>query len=158
MRLRKGGRTTDRSAAKKFALFHLIAAAGIALFPLYRYVVGFLPDRMTGCILHDWFRIYCPLCGGTRAISALLRFNIPSALRANAFVTLLCFVCLFRYICAWVALLRGKTVLYRFHTWAWIAGAVLLLLFGILRNVLLIRYGIDPLGDLAPFWNGVLGT
>lgn len=153
MQRRIAGRT-----AKKFALFHLIPAACVGLFPLYRYLVGLLPRNMTGCILHDWLFLYCPLCGGTRAVSALLQLRIADAFRANAYVTLLAAVALVHYILAWVRLLRGETVLFRFLAWEWIAAGVLLLLWGIVRNVLMLRLGFDPLGDLGALWNGLRQT
>lgn len=153
MQQRIAGRT-----AKQFALFHLIPAACVGLFPLYRYVVGLLPRNMTGCILHDWAFLYCPFCGGTRAVSALLQFRIVDAFRANAYVTLLAVVALVHYILAWVRLLRGETVLFRFLAWEWIAAGVLLLLWGIVRNVLMLRLGFDPLGDLGALWNGLRQT
>lgn len=148
----------DGRTAKRFARFHLIPAACAGLFPLYRCLVGLLPQNITGCILHDWFFLYCPLCGGTRAVSALLRMQIAEAFRANAFVTLLAAVVLVHYILAWVRLLRGKTVLFRFLAWEWIAAGVLFLLWGVVRNVLMIRLGLDPLGDLGAFWNGIRQT
>ena len=148
----------DRKTAKRFALFHLIPLACAALFPLYRHLVGLLPRNMTGCILHDWLFLYCPLCGGTRAVAALLRLNFAAAFHANAYVTLLAVVVLIHYVVAWVRLLRGGTVLFRFLAWEWIAAAVLLLVYGVLRNVVMVRFGYDPLGDLGAFWNGIRKT
>lgn len=146
---------TDRKTAKKFALFHLIPLLCIVLFPLYRYLVGLLPQNMTGCVLHDRLFLYCPLCGGTRAVAALLKMNFVAAFHANAYVTALAVVAAVHYIVAWVRLLRGGTVLFRFLAWEWITVGVLLLLWGVLRNLLMIRVGYDPLGDLGAFWNGI---
>ena len=39
-----------------------------------------------------------------------------------------------------------------------LAAGVLLLLYGVGRNVLMIRFGIDPLGDLGYLWNGIAKT
>lgn len=148
----------DRNTAKKFAFFHLILAFCAALFPLYRHLVGLLPQNMTGCILHDRLFLYCPLCGGTRAVAALLKMNVVSAFHANAYVTVLAVVAVVHYIVAWVRFLRGRTVLFRFLAWEWIAAGVLLIVWGILRNLLMIRVGYDPLGDLGAFWNGIRQT
>ena len=49
----------NKRTALRFAGVHLVLAACAALFPLYRYLVGLLPRNMTGCILHDWFFLYC---------------------------------------------------------------------------------------------------
>lgn len=148
----------NRRAVLRFACVHLGFAACAALFPLYRYLVGLLPRNMTGCILHDWLFLYCPLCGGTRAVSALLHFRISEAVCDNAYVVLLAAAALIHYILAWVRLLRGERRLFRFLAWEWIAAGVLLLAFGIGRNLLMICGGYDPLGDLGVFWNGIRQT
>ena len=148
----------NKRTALRFAGVHLVLAACAALFPLYRYLVGLLPRNMTGCILHDWFFLYCPLCGGTRAVSALLRLRFAAALHANAYVVLLAGVALAHYILAWVRLLRGEQKLFRFLAWEWIAVGVLLVVWGVVRNLLMVYVGYDPLGDLGVFWNGIRQT
>lgn len=145
----------DRRAARRFAWLHVALAACVGLFFLYRGLVHLLPQRWTGCILHDWFFLYCPLCGGTRAVEAILQLRLDLAFRANAYVTVLTLIALGHYLAAWVRLLRGKARLFRFYPWEWIAMGVLLLVFGVLRNALMIRCGVDPLGDLVAFWNGM---
>lgn len=147
-------RRVDPAAARRLILLHLTLAVCATLFPLYRGFVALLPDRMTGCILHDRLFLYCPLCGGTRALAALLRLHFAEALRANAFVVLLAVLFLVHDVLAWVRLLHGHTILFRFLAWEWIAVAVLFLVFGVLRDLLLIRFGLDPLGDLGAVWNG----
>lgn len=148
----------NKRTALRFAGVHLVLAACAALFPLYRYLVGLLPRNMTGCILHDWFFLYCPLCGGTRAVSALLRLRFAAAFHANAYVVLLAGVALAHYILAWVRLLRGEQKLFRFLAWEWIAVGVLLVVWGVVRNLLMVYVGYDPLGDLGVFWNGIRQT
>lgn len=148
----------NKRTALRFAGVHLVLAACAALFPLYRYLVGLLPRNMTGCILHDWFFLYCPLCGGTRAVSALLRLRFAAAFHANAYVVLLEGVALAHYILAWVRLLRGEQKLFRFLAWEWIAVGVLLVVWGVARNLLMVYVGYDPLGDLGVFWNGIRQT
>lgn len=39
-----------------------------------------LPPEFEGCVFRAAFGLYCPGCGGTRAIWALFRGNIPQAL------------------------------------------------------------------------------
>lgn len=145
----------QKRAIQRFILFHICVGACAALFPLFRFAVGLLPSNLTGCILHDWVFLYCPLCGGTRALADLLRFDLLQAVRDNAFVALVALVAVVHYVVAWVRLLRGQATLFRFLAWEWIAFGALLIAFGILRNVLMIRFGIDALGDLGAFWNGI---
>ncbi len=153
--MRKGAKMKIRSdlvTVRKFVLFHCIVICGVALFPLYRYLVSLLPENMTGCVLHDWLFLYCPLCGATRAVDAILHFRFLTAFHANAFITGLFFVCLMHYVFAWVRFVKGGQPLFRIYTWEWIAVGVLFLFYAVLRNLLLIKFDYDPLGDLAFFW------
>ena len=125
----------NRKTAKRFLLLHIAAVAAALLFPLYARFADFLSFGLPKCLLHDVFYVYCPLCGGTRAVEALLRLNLTDALRCNALVVAALPFALVFYLRAWRRLLRG-------------------VLFGVARNVLMIGFGIDPLGDLWPVWNG----
>lgn len=143
----------NRKAAKQFLLMHIIAVAAVLLLPLYTKLTDYLSFGITKCLLHDVFYLYCPLCGGTRAVMALLRLNVAEAFRCNAFVVLCLPIALFFYLRAWWRLRRGEEKLWQVPAWLWITVVSVMILYGILRNVLMIGFGIDPLGDLWPFWN-----
>ncbi len=142
-------------AARNFIILHLAGLVGLLLFPLYTALARKLTAVLPGCILHDLLFIYCPLCGGTRAVEALLRLDLPAALAANGFVVLCVGIALVCYVRAWVRLLRGKERLWTLPGAFWIVMTVLMLAFWILRNVLMIGFGIDPTGDLAWLWNRI---
>ncbi|MBQ3014183.1 MAG: DUF2752 domain-containing protein, partial [Clostridia bacterium] len=74
-----------------FLTLHGVAILGALLMPLYMKVSSYLDGILGGCLMHRLF-IYCPLCGGTRAVAALLRLDFVAALKYNAFVVLMCFV------------------------------------------------------------------
>jgi hypothetical protein len=139
-----------------FLAAHLLLPLAFPLMALYRYLIALLPPHLTGCPLHDYLFLYCPVCGGTRAAEAILRLDFLGALRANAFVALAVPTVLVLDIVAWVRYARGKTPLLRVPTWAWIAFAASLVGYGILRNYLMLAHGIDPTGDLGAFWRAVL--
>ena len=143
----------NRKAAKQFLLAHIAAIAAVLLLPLYARFADFLSFGMPKCLLHDIFYVYCPLCGGTRAAEALLRLNVAEAFRCNALVVLSVPFVLFFYLRAWRRLLRGEQQLWRVPAWVWIAVVSAMVLFGVARHVLMIGFGIDPLGDLWPVWN-----
>ena len=138
----------------RFWRWQMLLAAGIALFPLYGRLAPKLFAGRGGCFLHDWLSVYCPLCGGTRAVSALLRLDIAQAFRLNAFVVLLIALAIGLDIWAFVRLRRGRERLLPLPNWSWIVVLVLAILFAILRNYLMIAHGIDPTGDLGRIWNG----
>jgi len=99
------------------------------------------------CLFKLFFRGYCVFCGGTRALSALLRLDFETVFRYNPYIGLLAVLgggydlyCLFRLIKKSPApfALPGKTG--RWILWAGVG-------FFILRNLLLWFWGIDPIGD-----------
>ncbi len=141
---------------RAFLWCHAALLLCIPLFLLYRLAVGLLPTGMSGCFLHDFLFLYCPVCGGTRAVSALLRLDLLAAFGYNAFVVLLVFLFLIGDGIAWVRFLRHKSPYFRVPALCWVVLAVSLVLFWILRNYLMIAYGIDPTGDLGPLWRALL--
>lgn len=143
----------QKKSGKLYLLVHAILLAAILAFPIYRIVAKKISSVFMGCLLHDRFFLYCPLCGGTRAVSALLRLELADAFSYNAFVVLLVVFALVLDIWAFVRLLHGHSNLLPLPGWIWIVLAVLLTLYGVLRNYLMIAHGMDPLGDLVTFWN-----
>ena len=145
-----------KAAAVKMLLLHALAALAVALFPTYRLVTSLLPPfLMGGCFLHDYFMLYCPLCGGTRAVDALLHWQWGEALRCNALVVLSLPAFVVLYLSMWIRLFRGEERLLRIPRRLWATAIAALVVFGLLRNLLLIGFGIDPLGDLLSFWQGI---
>ena len=145
----------DRRALKKMIFVHLALVVGVLLYPLYVWAAKQITAVIPGCILHDWFSVYCALCGGTRALGALLRLELSEALKMNAYVVLLFFTAVVYDVIAWRRLFRGETVLLSVSKPVWTIYFVLLVVYWILRNVLMIAFGIDPLGDLVWFWNEI---
>ncbi len=138
----------------QFLMLHAVALIGAIIFPLYMKVTSWIGNILGGCIMHRFF-IYCPMCGGTRAVAALVRFDFLAAWNYNAFVVLLAFVVLALDVWAWVRYAQKKEPLIVLPKWIWIAFVVALLTFFVLRNVLMIFFGIDPTGDLVYFWDAI---
>ena len=142
-----------RRARSLYVGLHLVVLAAFAAFPLYRFFTDRLPAFWLKCFLHDRLFFYCPFCGGTRALEAMLRFDFAEAFTANPWVVLLIAFALVLDVVMFVRFLRRKTPLLPFPHWTWILLLVLTVVYGILRNWLMIAYGYDPLGDLGIFWN-----
>ncbi|MBR5119659.1 MAG: DUF2752 domain-containing protein [Clostridia bacterium] len=133
---------------------HGVALLAALFMPLYIKVANWLGGVFGGCLMHRFF-IYCPLCGGTRAIAALTRFQFLEAWNYNALVVLLSVVVLGLDVWVWIRYLQKKEPLIILPRWAWITACVLLVVYFILRNVLMIFFGIDPTGDLVYFWDAI---
>ncbi len=100
------------------------------------------------CIVHDLFRIYCPGCGGTRAIFALLKGHIVESLCSNPAILL--GVVLVIYYEAGVLLTLIKKNGKRYYSTSVVPIVVfvmIVMVFAVVRNYLLIACGIDLLQD-----------
>lgn len=150
-REKKGAVRVSRRTAVFLAVLLPLAAAGI----VFGYASLFLYCEERGiplfaCVLKERAGIYCPGCGGSRALLALLRFDIVSSLRfypAMLPLTLLLFDLYIR-ICL-TAFSRGKDYVssFRFSSFYGILSIVLLTF--LLRDVLWLGFGVDLLGDLS---------
>jgi hypothetical protein len=139
-----------------FLILHVAALLAALFLPLYIKVANWLGGVFGGCLMHRFF-IYCPLCGGTRAVAQLTRFHFAEAWNYNALVVILCAVVLGFDVWAWVRYFQKKEPLIILPRWCWITSCVLLVVYFILRNVLMIFLGIDPTGDLGYFWGAIRG-
>ena len=89
------------------------------------------------CPFHTVTGLWCPGCGVTRMCLALLRLDISAAWQANA--VLLVLLPLLGLLLAYRGLVyvrRGNVPAARWETLAWSGLAVVLLLWGIVRNVI----------------------
>ena len=144
----------NRESRKRFWRWQAVIATLVVLFPFYGWLAPKLLEGRGGCFLHDWLSIYCPFCGGTRAVSALLHLHVLEAFRFNAFVLLLIALGMVLDVWAFVRLCCGHERLLPLPNWSWIVLLVLAILFAVLRNYLMIVHGIDPTGDLGRIWHG----
>ena len=138
-----------------FLAMHAAALVIYLLLPLYWKLSGYIFKLFGGCIMKRFLFLYCPLCGGTRAVMALARLDFVAAFQHNAFVAVAFFVILILDIVAWVRLFQKKQLLIKLPNWSWVAFAVAMIAYWILRNYLLIAYSIDPTGDLGVFWKAI---
>ena len=108
------------------------------------------------CVLNNQFHLYCPGCGGTRAMFALMRFDILDSIRSNPIFLYLVLLFFYYYIGTTLAVWKHGRKIY-FHPGMWMiwAGVVLLCYTLLVRNVLAVQFGIDYLNDVAPYWGRI---
>lgn len=105
------------------------------------------------CVLHDVFHLYCPGCGGTRALFALLEGRPLRSFLYNPAILLGLCLLLYYHFRAGMALMKKDYAVYtRISKKPAAAFPFVLLGFAVLRNVLLCFFGVDFLGELAVFW------
>ena len=127
----------------------VIAAVAFLLIALLKQRV-YLP--IFECVTYKFFHLYCPLCGGTRAIFALLGLDVISAVKYNPFLFYLALAFVAYEIKAGVSAFKGKIDAFIVPKWlVWVTSALFVAFF-IGRNLLMIAWGIDPIGDLVGYW------
>lgn len=105
------------------------------------------------CTFKNAFHLYCPGCGGTRAVDALLHLRILSSLFYHPLVIYVVICCCFFYIKIGIQLKKQNGDAEIFINTAYIWGALILVLtFFVARNLLLVYAGIDYIGELKNYW------
>jgi hypothetical protein len=134
---------------KTFLLVNaLFAACALLLMPfLYLTRESKLLGGLFTCLTHDLFSIYCPTCGFTRAFTLMLRFDLVGALRANPMAVVLAAGVIYFDARALISIIRKEERILHLRLRHFFVYVALLLAFCLVRNILLIKYHIDPLGD-----------
>lgn len=106
------------------------------------------------CIMHDFMHLYCPGCGGTRAVDAFLHGKVLQSVLYHPVVVYIVLGLGYYYLFGGYTffLKRNGKVYYRFSFW-WLYGMVFVILaYWIGRNILLVKFHIDFLNDLIKYW------
>lgn len=110
-------------------------------------------DAVFVCSVETLLHLYCPLCGGTRALWLLLSGNVLRSLVYNP--TTLCLVAAVVYyeILAVLSLAtRELSYIKKARLFPLIAVGAVCVAYCVLRNVLLVTGSWDGIGELLPFW------
>lgn len=138
---------------RRYVLAHLFALALFLLFFGYALLMRHaFPNGYFHCVLHDFLHLYCPFCGGTRAILAVFRLDFVAAVRLNPALPPAALLAVALDIRALILLCRRskKPLCPR---WCLPVGAAYFTIFFVARDAAL-WFGFDPAGDLLSFWQG----
>ena len=117
-----------RTKANALALAAVPAMALLSRFPPDRY--HFYP----ACPVYHYLHVYCPGCGSTRALAALLHGRLAEAMHYNPlFVVLLPMLCLFAGFVYWKAAVRNRI------EWPQLPQTVLASLLGVIAAFTIVR-------------------
>ena len=121
---------TARRNANLAAIGATIAAIMLFRFPPQQH--GFYP----ACPIYRYLHLYCPGCGSTRALSALLHGRLMEAMQYNPlFVALLPLLVAFAAVTYWTAIARNETRWPRIPTPMLSALLAIIAVFTIVRNL-----------------------
>lgn len=136
-----------------FYIGTLCLLIGLLYFIAYKIFDFKIAFSAAPCMFTVVTHLYCPGCGGTRAIKSLLDFDFIKSFLYNPLVIVSGFVCAYFYIGAIITRIKRNGKVYApFNEWfLWI----ILIVLGanvIIRDILLAFWGIDYIGDLARYW------
>ncbi|MBO6195097.1 MAG: DUF2752 domain-containing protein [Bacilli bacterium] len=88
------------------------------------------------CPIHFITKLYCPGCGITRMIKSIIKLDFYQAFRYNQLVFILFPFFLFLIIDYLIKIISKKEPIYKkIPEYVWIILIILLLIFGIIRNI-----------------------
>ena len=100
------------------------------------------------CPFHELFHIYCPGCGGTRALFELLHGHILTSLYCNPAIFLGLILILYYEVGAIITIIKNNGKCYYYQKGKLVYGYLIIVaLFTAVRDYLLVAMGIDMLGD-----------
>ena len=145
-----------KAACLEEQLFRLGLIVPIIIVPLYYlYAEVLLPlSPFKACMWDKVFGIYCPGCGGTRAIDALLQGDFLHSFLYHPFILYVALVFAYYYISAGYTFLikRNGKIYYEIPIWILIGAVVVVIVNFIVRNILLVYFKIDFMQDLIVYW------
>ena len=126
----------------------LVAAAAFAL--LYRWASEHAP-ALFACAVRRRLGLYCPACGGSRAVMCLWRLDILGALRFYPPLVLCALLVAALDVRLLLnLLLRTDRFTRTYRARVFLAVPALILLTWLIRTVCLVGFGIDLVGDFLP--------
>ena len=108
-----------------------------------------LLSHVGGCVFHKLTGLYCPGCGGTRAVHSLLAGDIPGSIYFHPLVVYGVAALLFIIVGWTVRLVRNRTGRdsrpYRFPDWTLWGALIVIGVNFFIKNGALLFFGIDLL-------------
>lgn len=129
----------------------LSVLAGLA----YAYILAArsIPRLFLPCGMKVFFHLYCPGCGGTRAVEHLIHFQFVESLQSNPLVLIMAAISVYYWGKALYMLIKNKgEAHYRINAGPFLAFLAIMLIFFVVRNILLVHFGVDYLGELAKYY------
>ena len=108
--------------------------------------------RSMPCFFKKVTHFYCPACGGTRSVIALLHLDIERAFLCNPTVVYTGVMFLW-CIAGWMVkkLTAREMKSMKPRLWMLILGVCIFFGYAVIRNILVYQFGYDYLGDLIHY-------
>ena len=133
---------------RKKNIFLFIIMNALILSAALLYDLLFDKGLVGDCVFLETFRIYCPGCGGSRSLSFLLDFNLIKSFIYYPPIPITALIILDAEIRLVLGIIYSKSFIRRMRRSVFLIIPVSIILNFILRNFLLLAFGIDLLGNL----------
>ena len=135
---------------KKAAIIFVLANAVIILVSVLYVLFFYSEEALITCRFKETLYMYCPGCGGTRAVYYLLTGNFVRSFLSNPAVLVCALVIAYADVLAVIALIkRERRIFDRFSPKLFFIVLAVLIVNFALRNLLLYEFSIDLLGDFS---------
>ncbi len=133
----------------------LIYVLPLIILILISFVYAYFTDEAVSrgedifnCFFKEKFHLYCPGCGGSRSLSALLRLDIIRSFILFPALPITVIILSFLYIRVFISIIKNdESALLGFKINSLIIIPIVIIFFFFLRNILLIFFKIDLIGD-----------
>jgi hypothetical protein len=101
------------------------------------FIFGHFTHLYIPCPIHTVFHVYCPGCGVTRMLISIIHLDFVSAFRYNQLLFILLPFGIALYINYIYSVIKKKKAWYqRIPVWVYYLIIILLLIFGVIRNII----------------------
>ncbi len=137
-----------------YIIWSSVFLAAIVFFVFYHIFDMQLYTGDRPCGIKYFFHLYCPGCGGTRAVDCFLHGQL---IRSFLYHPVIVYIAVFFFSYYIPATLRmfgiiRKKINDMIYVWILVGLLVLIILNVVLRNVLMINCGLDYIGDCVMYW------
>lgn len=141
----------DRKLRKNLLILLILNISLIAFAVIYTLYFSLTEgtEHEIGCYVKENFHIYCPGCGGSRGLRAFLQLDFLSSFILFPAIDIAAVLVIGYDIRLLISLIKKDTSYtdnYRFFPFILIP--IVILLNFVIRNILLICFGIDYIGDI----------
>lgn len=111
----------------------------IILFIMLIYICKYLYEVYNigfDCVINKFTGLYCAGCGMTRAVYSLIQLDFYQAFRYNVLsIVLLPIIVLYVLFEIYAKVFDKNNIMNRIPSWIWYTIAVIVVVFGIIRNI-----------------------
>lgn len=132
-----------------FVVLNAAIIVVLTVFPAYYRHTNIDNPMSVYCIWRVALHIYCLTCGFTRALWELLHFNIIESLRFNPTVIYMAAGTVYYYVRCIYMFVKRKIKIIHTDILIFAVGIFVAILFCVVRNILLLGFGIDLTGDFT---------